>query len=435
MGRSQKIRATGELIGDAFAGVVDTVAEVHQAIARRTFAALRPAATPVRLLHDEITSGVYRVVRSAHALPRAISVVAAAGAGLFDHVPLPANRPAGLAIALVNGWVGADLGRRHPALALGMTLHSESAELTLTPDGLAAAFPLATSRIVVFVHGWCETEQYWWLSSRRHYGTERSTHGSRLERDLGYTAVYLRYNSGLHVSDNGARLARLLEELVAGWPVAVTEVALIGHSMGGLIARSACRQADAGGYTCAPHIRHVLCLATPNLGAPLEKAANAAAWLLAAFPETRPLSRLANLRSDGVKDLRYGALVEDDWREFDPDELLRDRCTNPPLLPYVTYYFIGTTVTARHEHPLARVVGDGFVRFPSASGNGRRRRISFAQDNGHYLGGLHHFDLLNHPDVYHQIHTWLARTGEAEGVTSTMDFSQRNDSAVGVAPT
>ena len=153
MGRSQKIRATGELIGDAFAGAVDTVAAVHQAIARRTFAALGPAATPVRVLHDAITSGVYRVVRGAHALPRAISVVAAAGAGLFDHVPPAASRPAGFAIALLNGWVGEDLGRRHPALALGMTLHSESAEVTATPDGFAAAFPFATSRIVVFVHG------------------------------------------------------------------------------------------------------------------------------------------------------------------------------------------------------------------------------------------------------------------------------------------
>lgn len=414
MGCSQKIRATGELIGDAFAGVVDTVAEVHQAIAHRTFAALGPAATPVRVLHDGITSGVYRVVRGANALPRAISAVAAAGAGPFDHVLPEASRPAGIAIALVNGWVGEDLGRRHPALALGMTLHSESAEVTVTPNGFATAFPFATSRIVVFVHGWCETEQYWTYSSRRHYGTERSTHGSRLERDLGYTAVFLRYNSGLHISDNGAGLARLLEELVAGWPVAVTEVALIGHSMGGLVARSACHQADADGYTCAPLIRHVVCLATPNLGAPLEKAANAAAWLLAAFPETRPLSRLANLRSEGVKDLRYGALVEDDWLEFDPDELLRDRCTDTPLLPHVTYYFIGTTVTAHHEHPLAKAVGDVFVRFPSASGNGRHRRIPFEQHNGHHIGGLHHFDLLNHPDVYDKIRTWLTRTGEVD---------------------
>jgi hypothetical protein len=179
--------------------------------------------------------------------------------------------------------------------------------------------------------------------------------------------------------------------------------------MGGLVARSACHQAESGERICAPLIRHVFCLGAPHLGAPLEKGVNAAAWLMARFPETRPLAHLANLRSAGVKDLRYGSLVEEDWRDIDPDELLRDRCTEVPFLPHASYYFIGTTVTARHEHPAGKILGDLFVRFPSASGKGRRRRIPFEPENGHHLGGLHHFDLLNHPDVYRQIRTWLTR--------------------------
>jgi len=155
-----------------------------------------------------------------------------------------------------------------------------------------------------------------------------------------------------------------------------------------------------------------LLLGHPHLGAPLEKGINAAAWLAGLVPESRPLARLANLRSAGVKDLRYGALVDQDWRDCDPDEFLRDRCTEVPFLAHATYYFIGTTVTAERYHPLARIVGDLFVQFPSASGTGRRRRIPFELHNGHHLGGLHHFDLLNHPDVYHQIRTWLTDTGE-----------------------
>jgi pimeloyl-ACP methyl ester carboxylesterase len=265
---------------------------------------------------------------------------------------------------------------------------------------------------VLFAHGLCETEQFWSLSSGRHYGADHTTHGSRLQRDLGYTAVYLRYNTGLRVSDNGRRLARLLDELVAGWPVRVEEVALVGHSMGGLVVRSACHHAATGPHQWAPLVRHVFCLGTPHLGAPLEKGVNVAAWLLSRFPETRPAARFLNLRSVGVKDLRFGALVDEDWRDADPDEFLRDRCTEVPFLPHATYYFIGATLTRDREHPLATIVGDLFVQFPSASGQGRRRRIPFALKNGRHVGGLHHFDLLNHPDVYDQLRTWLTRADE-----------------------
>jgi pimeloyl-ACP methyl ester carboxylesterase len=416
MSPSREIRAAGRLAGDVLAGVVDTVREVHRAVARRAFAAVGPAAAPVRALHDGITDGVYGVVRRAHAiLPRGAAAVAAAGASLAEQPPPSASLPAGLVLAVLNGLGGDTLARRHPELALPMSVRVRGGDVPITAAGLTAAYPAATARMAVFVPGLCETEQYWALSARRHYGTEHSTHGSRLQRDLGYTPVYVRYNSGLHVSDNGARLARLLDELVAGWPVPVAEIVLIGHSMGGLVARSACHHAEVGSYPCAPLIRHVFCLGTPHLGAPLEKGVNAATWVLARVPESRPLARLANRRSAGVKDLRYGALVEQDWRDCDPDEFLRDRCTEVPFLPHTAYYFIGTTVTSQRDHPLASIIGDLFVQFPSASGTGRRRRIPFAVDNGRHLGGLHHFDLLNHPDVYHQIRTWLSRAGDGAG--------------------
>jgi len=61
-----------------------------------------------------------------------------------------------------------------------------------------------------------------------------------LRDDLGYSPVFLRYNTGLHVSVNGRTLAEILELLQDQWPVPITELVLIGHSMGGLVARSAC---------------------------------------------------------------------------------------------------------------------------------------------------------------------------------------------------
>jgi pimeloyl-ACP methyl ester carboxylesterase len=409
MGNGEEIRAAGRVVGDALAGVVGAVRDVHAAIADRSFSAAGPAARPVQAVHDVIAGGIYAAVRGAHfVLPRVVSTAAAYGLPP-DRAPLSERRSGRLALAVVNGLWGDTLSGQYPGLATTMAVRSRSADVPLTAEALRAAFPGATPRIALFVHGLCETEEYWSLSSRRHYGADRTTLGSRLRRDLGYTPVYLRYNTGLHVSDNGMRLAGLLDGLVAGWPVPVEEVTLVGHSMGGLVIRSAGQHAATGSHPWVSLVRHVVCLGTPHLGAPLEKGVHAAAWLLARFPETRPAARLLSLRSVGVKDLAFGALVEEDWRDADPDELLRDRCTEVPFLPHAAHYFIGATVTRSRDNPFATVVGDLFVRFPSASGSGRLRHIPFESDNGRHLGGLHHFDLLNHPEVHEQLCAWLAR--------------------------
>jgi hypothetical protein len=146
-------------------------------------------------------------------------------------------------------------------------------------------------------------------------------------------------------------------------------------------------------------IRHVFCLGTPHLGADLEKGANALAWALGKLPETRAVGQFLNARSVGIKDLRYGACLEEDWTGWHPDEFLRDRCQEVPFLPDAAYYFIGATLSPA---PLGRLVGDLLMRSPSASGRGtgRGRRIPFEVDHGHELVGVNHFQLLNHPAVY-----------------------------------
>jgi hypothetical protein len=410
MGRDEEIRAAGRLVGDVLAGGVGVVREVHEAIAARAFRAVGPVGGPVRLLHDGIAAAVYHTVRGAHAIVPRVGFAIAARTGPPNAPPLSDTPRGDVVLGVVNGLWGDRMSRRHPALALPMTVRSAGQDVPIALEGLRAAYPRATSRVVLFAHGLGETDRWWSLSSRKHYGNDETSYGSLLERDLGYTPVYLRYNTGHRVSDNGRRLAALIESLVGRWPVPVGELVLVGHSMGGLVVRSACHYGRASEHRWTALVRHVFCLGTPHLGAPLEKGVNAAAWLLARLPGTGPAAKILNLRSVGVKDLRFGAVVEEDWRAGDADEFLRDRCTEVPFLDHATYYFIGVTVTRSRDHPLAALVGDLFVHFPSASGQGRRRRIPFAVDNGRHLGQLHHFDLLNHPDVYRQLNAWLAGT-------------------------
>jgi hypothetical protein len=400
------IRTTGRLAGDVLAGGVGVIRDVHRAVADRVFGAAGPLAWPARALHDGIAGGVYAIVAAAHALvPRAGTAVAAGVAPA--RVGSATGTPrADLVLAAVNGLWGDRISDRYPALAIAMTVRSGGEDVAVSPDGPRPGRPAATPRLAVFVHGLCEDDRSW-SPARRSGGGSQADFGSLLRRDLGYTPVYLRYNTGHRVSDNGQRLAALMVDLIGGWPVPVDEIVFVGHSMGGLVVRAACHYGRLAGHGWVCAVRHVFCLGTPHLGAPLEKGVNAAAWLLSRLPETAPVANVLNLRSVGVKDLRYGAVVEEDWRGVDVDEFLRDRCTEVPFLDHATYYFIGATVTASADHPLGRLLGDLLVQLPSASGRGSRRRMPFQVEHGRHLGGLHHFDLLHHPSVYHQLRTWL----------------------------
>jgi pimeloyl-ACP methyl ester carboxylesterase len=267
--------------------------------------------------------------------------------------------------------------------------------------------------VAVFLHGWCLTEQSW--SRRPPEGSadpDDRSYADRLRGDLGFSPVHLRYNTGLHISVNGRTLAEILEQLHAQWPVPITELVLVGHSMGGLLARSACHYGASGTsgarqqHRWTESVSHVVCLGSPHLGADLEKGVNIASWALALLPETRAIATFLNARSDGVKDLRFGACIDEDWRDADPDEFLQDHCQEAPFLPHATYHFVAATVA---PPLLGMITGDHLVRSQSAAGRGRSRRIPFDAQHGLTLTGVNHLDLLNHPLVYTKLRDWLAQ--------------------------
>ena len=130
-------------------------------------------------------------------------------------------------------------------------------------------------------------------------------------------ARYLHYNSGLHVSTNGRAFAELLERLVSAWPEPLEELALISHSMGGLVSRSACLAAEAAGHVWRKKLRQLICLGTPHHGAPLERIGTWAHLLLGVSPYSAPFVRLAEIRSAGVTDLRFGHVLDEHWEGHD----------------------------------------------------------------------------------------------------------------------
>jgi pimeloyl-ACP methyl ester carboxylesterase len=305
-------------------------------------------------------------------------------------------------VGALNGIWGDTMTRRQNHLALEMTLRSGGQDVALTSAGVRRAYPHPTPRLAVFVHGLCETDDAWMLGGARHV-----PYGFRLQAELGYTPLYVRYNTGLHISENGRRLAKLLDEVTRAWPTEVHEIALIGHSMGGLVGRSACHYSD--GMVWRSQVRHVFTLGSPHLGAPLEQAAHVASHTLSRIPETRALlAAPLNLRSVGIKDLRYGYLVDECWDGQDCDAFLRNTFREIPFLPTASHYFMCATVSREPDALAGRIVGDLLVLRASAWSQKRGARLRFAVDHYGHVGSTNHFELLNHPAIYHQIRRWMA---------------------------
>ncbi len=384
----------GRLGGLVFAGLVARIERAHQVIADRAFAPAGLASAPVRLVHDGVAHGAYLAVRGA-----GLAVGTAGGqAGFALGVGgLPAGcEPGGnLALAVLNAVTGDQLDVGLAPLAIAMAVRANGSDVGLTAEQIAAAFPHATPRLAVFVHGLAETEDSW----RRRSG-QSAPYGRCLQEEFGYTPVYVRYNTGRHISSSGHDLAGLLDGLLTAWPVPVDEILLAGHSMGGLVIRSACHYGWQAGTAWVDHVRHVFYLGSPHLGAPLARAAGLAGWALGLVPETRPFAGLA-AGPASVRDLRHGYLLDDDWTGCDQDCCLRNHRGDVPLLAGANHYAISATVTADPASPVGALIGDLLVQPASAHGRrGPRQHIPFPIQTGRGLGGMHHFDLLNHPDVW-----------------------------------
>jgi pimeloyl-ACP methyl ester carboxylesterase len=282
----------------------------------------------------------------------------------------------------VNGLIGERLKDEHPHLALTMTVRVGERAVPVEAEPLEQAFPDATDRVVVFLHGLGEHEGHW-----RTWAAERGgTYGSRLAQSAGWTPVFLRINTGLPVAENGVALTALLQDLADAWPVRLRRIALVGHSMGGLIIRAGCAVSTEHGRPWRNLLTDVVTLGTPHLGADLALGVSHGSRALALLPEIAGFGRILDHRSAGIRDLERGL----------PDL---------PPLPGVKYHLVSAALGA-DRGPLGAVFGDLLVRRASATGLRRSLRL-FPDANVLHVPHCGHFSLLNHPDVDRALAAWL----------------------------
>ncbi|MCD4524489.1 GPI inositol-deacylase [Nocardioides sp. cx-173] len=369
--------------------VVKSARDTHFAVADRVGRVARRgtggASTVPGLVHRGIAGAVYGALGAGlRAASLGLDRLGATGAG-----PRLEDGPRGRFVSSsVNGLIGDRLVRERPHLAIPMAVRAGGRDVEPTPEGLGTAYPDPSGRLVVFLHGLCENESYWDLHRERTGTTYPESVAA-----LGWSPVLLRANTGLSLRENGVALSALMQRLVDAWPVPVTRVALVGHSLGGLVIRASgavAAEAPGSGEPWTQRISDVVTLGTPHLGAPIAWGIGHGSRGLSRLPETAAFGRILDWRSVGVHDLVAG-LAED-----------------VPPLPHARYRLVSATLTESQRHPVGHVVGDLLVRPRSAYGRDKRGGELFPGAEVLHLGRTDHFGLLNHPQVHAALERWLA---------------------------
>jgi hypothetical protein len=399
------VRGIARLAVDAVGGVTGIVEAMHATIARPTW----PIGGRGARRTSGLTGFVYAAVRATtratgaglDGLLAAIETLLATRGADLAGTPPSARREA--LLAAVNGLWGDHLAATGNPLAIRTALRVDGRPFDPEVDPL----PGDGRSVLVLVHGLCMNDLQW----RR----DGHDHGEALARDLGWTVVRAHYDSGRHVADNGRDLSEVLESALRRWPVPVERVAILGHSMGGLVARSACVAAAATDARWLHSLSALVFLGTPHHGAPLERGGHLIDRLLGASPYAAPLARIGKARSAGITDLRHGFVRDEDRAGDDRFGTAHDTRVPTPLPAGVPAWVVAATTARRPGGLHDRVVGDGLVPVPSALGDHPDPAFALGvpPERRLVVASANHWDLLSRPEVYACLRRWLSPAGPA----------------------
>lgn len=298
-------------------------------------------------------------------------------------------------VSALNGVIGDYLLKNQNPLALSTVLYDHY--------GSVQAGDLS-GRVVVFCHGLCMNHLDWTNHSNGGIGEKLLA-----QRDQN-TMLYLHYNTGRRISTNGRSLANMLEDLVKQNP-RITSIDLIGHSMGGLVSRSALFYGKQNMHQWFHMAENIVCLGSPHHGAVLERIGFALQEKVGLFPIVKLAGHIVNIRSNGILDLRHGSVRDDDW-EHNPARIggMDDNRKPAPLPSHINAFMVAGTIEFENKnHKTLKVIGDYLVSVKSALGEHPNPRFQLKVPESHkaVFYGLNHMEIQYHLSVAEQIAKWF----------------------------
>lgn len=399
----------GRLAIDATLGVTDLVEAMHLNFLQlpRPFAKVR--GKPRKHVHGPVHAAIRKATGLVYGAVRGVTRMVGTGldAALGRLQPevahIQSSNERAAVLSILNGVLGDHMASKNNPLTITMGWRHQGQDLPLSPAALAQALPHASGRILVMLHGHCMNELQWTTGSGHN-------HSEVLAQRNGFTPMVLRYNSGLHISQNGRALADQLGQLTMAWPVPVQEICVLGYSMGGLLARSAFYYGALAQHGWMAQVRKLIFVGSPHHGSMLERAGNLVDIALEISPYSEALARLGKIRSAGTTDLRYGNLIDEDWKGRDRFAPGADPRQPIPLPTQVQCYAIAAMIAKEHSDLAAKLVGDGLVPLKSALGQhpDSKHALVFAPERQKVFYGMTHLGLLDSRAVCDQMQAWLA---------------------------
>ncbi|WP_296244187.1 MULTISPECIES: hypothetical protein [unclassified Psychrobacter] len=390
--------------------VTDIVEAIHREILLRPLGRFNKG--NVEHWQRGITGRIYGTVRRTMQL---VGNNLASGLRLYNTVskpkkiqPLPLNLRR--VVNILNGVMGDHLITHHNPLAVSMVLYDK--------DNCVQSAALS-GRVMVLCHGLCMSHLSWQVTGENNLG-------AMLVSNLPNTTVlYVNYNTGRRISSNGRSFAKVLQDLVENNPD-ITQLDLIGHSMGGLLSRSALFYGKEQGFSWVKRVGNLVTLGSPHHGASLERIGNFVQYKIAKLPFAGSLAKLGDLRSAGIIDLRYGSIRDADWKSLEKRSVLPAEFRHPTRLPlHVNTYLVAAALIETHyENKTTSLLGDGLVSVESALGEyTEEHTLSVPEGHKAIFYGVNHMNLIYNDRVLAQVIDWLAanKLGDAHDAKYALD--------------
>ena len=353
--------------------------------------------------HGGVTGRVYGLVRHVMLM---VGNNLSSGLRLYKNVarqtsaqPLPASLKK--LVNVFNGVMGDHLVNNGNSLAIPMTLYNQ--------EGVPQREELS-GRIIILCHGLCLSYLSW-------HPDEDNSLGQAISRSQpDSTVLYLDYNTGRRISRNGRKLSKPLQDLVDNNPN-ISQIDLVGHSMGGLVARSALFYAKQDRLDWMKRVGNLITLGSPHHGAVLERIGFLVQDIISKVPFASSLAHLGDMRSAGIIDLRHGSIRDADWQSLEGRSVVPQDFRHPARLPsgIKTYFVASALIETHYDSKVTNLLGDSLVSVASALGEDDGEHNLFVPEGRKAIFyGVNHMGLIHSRRVREQVVAWLLDNGKSD---------------------